>query len=85
MGRWSNKNPHKQCLIEELKSILPDRILLMGNEAETKYNSIKSNLQKNNIIPVIVPHPSQANILSWQKLGIDTDPQDRADYILSFF
>ena len=45
MGRWSNKNPHKQCLIEELKSILPDRILLMGNEAETKYNSIKSNLQ----------------------------------------
>ena len=84
MRRWSKNNPHYQCLLEELNSVQPDRILLMGNEAKNKFKSIEPELKKK-INPDLVPHPSKANIQSWQEIGIGTDPNDRADYILRLF
>lgn len=84
MGKWSKKNPHYQCLLEELNIVQPDKMLLMGNVAEEKFKTIQSGLNKI-INPICVPHPSKANIQSWQEIGIGTDPNDRADYILRLF
>lgn len=78
MGKWSNINPHKQCLEEEFTHIKPYKVILMGNEAQNKYESINYPVK-----PIAVPHPSNANNGNWTKIGVGTSPQDKADYIVS--
>lgn len=79
IGKWSNKNPHKICLDEELDLIKPDIVVLMGNVAQSKYKIINYAAKK----VVSVPHPSNASNGTWAIMGVSANPQAKANYILS--
>lgn len=90
-GRWGNKNPHFECLVQEINMIKPDYVILMGNQAQTKFNSIKFNLQLDmdkKLIPV--PHPSASANGAWAKIINEKNgpkekvcSQSKVDYIMA--
>lgn len=63
LGRWSNQNPHKQCLDKEFNSVKIDYVVLMGCVAQNKYKSITSHP---NIVEIPVPHLSPAANVTWK-------------------
>lgn len=81
-GRWGINNPHTICLIEELNSIKPNYIILMGKQAQNKYRSIANNL---NFSPTLVigPHLSNAANGAWNKLIGSTALHDKVNYYLN--
>ncbi len=81
--RWNNSNPHFQCLAEEIDAINPKYVILMGNQAQSKFN--KKAFQKtikNKPTPICVPHPSNAANGTWSEMGISCTPECKADYIV---
>lgn len=67
LGRWSKKNPHQKSLLDELNTINADFVILMGNEANNKYASIKPSTPP---VQIHIPHLSPANNGTWaEKLG----------------
>jgi len=85
-GRWSINNPHFICLINELNTINPYYVILMGNEAQAKFKSkrFKNNLCNHNIELICVPHPSQAANGTWGKMlcNCKCNAKTKANYIL---
>ena len=62
-GRWGNKNPHFECLAQEINEIKPDYVILMGKQAQNKFKRIKDMYK--DTYPICVPHPSAAANGAW--------------------
>ena len=65
LGKWSKKNPHQKSLLDELNTINADFVILMGNEANNKYASIKPSTPP---VQIHIPHISPANNGTWAKI-----------------
>lgn len=63
MGRWSNINPHKQCLEDEFKNLNIDYVVLMGGVAQKKFKTIPN---PSNVVDISVPHLSPAANGTWK-------------------
>lgn len=81
-GRWGITNPHTICLIDEINYIKPNYIILMGNMAQNKYDSIVNYLTCS---PTQIReyHLSRTANGAWKKKIGSTIPQDKANYILN--
>ena len=63
MGRWSNINPHKQCLEDEFKNLNINYVVLMGGVAQKKFKTIPN---PSNVVDISVPHLSPAANGTWK-------------------
>ena len=77
MGRWSNINPHKQCLDDEFESVNIDYVVLMGNVAQTKFKTITT---PNSVVEIPVPHLSPVANSTWKDF-LNEKPIDEANKI----
>lgn len=77
MGKWSNNNPHKQCLGDEFKSVNVDYVVLMGNVAQKKF---KTSPNSSSVVEIPVPHLSPAANGTWKDILKDK-PVDEANKI----
>lgn len=83
-GRWNNSNPHFRCLAEEINAINPNYVILMGNQAQSKFNNkaFQKALGKKPT-SICVPHPSGAANGTWSKMELSCTPECKADYIVA--
>lgn len=77
MGRWSNKNPHKQCLDDEFKCLNINYVVLMGSVARNKFKTITN---PDSVVEIPVPHLSPAANGTWKDF-LNEKPIDEANKI----
>ena len=84
-GRWGRGNPHFDCLAEELCTIKPKVVILMGKEAQRRLTSkLFGNIFPQGYKPtyVPVPHPSASANGKWCKKIGKCDIGSKVSYIL---
>lgn len=81
-GRFG-KNEQK-LLVDEIKCIKPDKILLTGQDAQMAYFQI-SSLLTSSPFPIFAPHLTGARASSWLKYGVSsTTYSEKLNYLNRF-